>query len=479
MNNPLIIIGAGPVGCLLALFLSRRGFDVEMYERRPDIRRIRLESGRSINITLSTRGTHALHAAGLAEQVDALAMPMYGRMIHPESGPPGFQPYGKDEDHFLNAVSRGPLNALLLEHAERAHEDGAPGKVRIHFHQRLVDYDLDRREATFQDVVTGDTRRIDTPVIFGTDGTNSALRTALERQAGLECTTTTVDCGYKELNLPPVTDGRGMGPGGRFALAPNALHVWPRGRFMLIGMPNRDATFTCSLFLSYTAPPGEPSFATLTDAAATQSFFETKFPDVLAAMPNLGELLDRTPLSHMQTVKVWPWTAGSALLMGDSAHGIVPFFGQGMNAGFEDCMVFDKLLEQHVTRADSSGVDWPSLFAAFAEARKASTDAIADLAVDHFTELCDRVADPRFRLFKEVELQMEQRFPGRYISRYVLVSFTHIPYAVALQVGRIQDSLLGDLCHGLQRAEEVDWKKAECLVNERFVPFLRQHQAFA
>ena len=372
-KQPLVVVGAGPVGSLLALTLARRGFDVEVYERRPDMRREDISAGRSINFAVSTRGLHALSQVGLDEEVLQQAVPMRGRMMHARDGTLTFQRYGKDDSQFINSMSRGGLNKLLMDRAESAHAQGH-GRVHVHFHQRLVGHDFERQVARFRDERTGREHEVAAPVIFGTDGSGSALREALAEASGGEARSSVLDAGYKELTMPPA-DGTGDGPDGRFALEPHALHIWPRGHFMLIALANPDGSFTCTLFLPYEAPGDEPSFAKLPDADAAQAFFAHHFPDALALIPGLGDAFQAAPLGQMTTIHAWPWSHGSALLVGDAAHGVVPFFGQGMNAGFEDCTLLDALLARHLESGTRETLDWEQLFRAYAEARKPDADA--------------------------------------------------------------------------------------------------------
>jgi len=436
------IFGAGPVGSLLALMLARRGFAVDVYERRPDMRVHPVAGGRSINLAVSARGLYALHQVGLDDEVLAQAVPMLGRMVHGRDGARTFLRYGRDDSEHINSMSRGGLNKLLMTRAEAA------GDVRIHFSRRLVGYHFDAGEAALRDEQTGRTERIAAPVAVGTDGSASVLRKAM----GARVSESPLDFGYKELTMPP------LGTGG-FALEPGALHIWPRGSYMLIALPNRDGSFTCTLFLRF---EGDPSFARLVEARSVRAFFAREFADALPLVPDLVEQFLAAPLGRMSTVKAWPWSRGSALLVGDAAHAIVPFFGQGMNAGFEDCTELDALFD--------SRTDWEQLFARFAERRKPDTDAIADLAVENFVEMRDRVADPRFLLEKEVEAELSRRMPGEYVSRYQLVTFTRVPYRAALEAGKIQASILSELCAGKARAGEIDYERAARLVRERLSP---------
>jgi len=431
-------VGAGPVGSLLALTLARRGHDVEVYERRPDMRSVEIPAGRSINLAVSTRGLHALHEVGLADDVLAEAVPMRGRMTHAPDGKVALLPYGRSEREFINSMSRGGLNKLLMTRAEET------GRVRFHFNQRLLDYDFDLRVARFE---PGGYRRAD--VIIGSDGGASTLRTCVSAEVSED----TRSSGYKELTMP-AAGRRG------FAMYKNALHIWPRGSFMLIALPNRDGSFTCTLFLPF---EGTPSFAGLTTEADVLQFFRTYFPDAVPLIPGLSQQFLEAPLGRMATVKAAPWSRGGALLIGDAAHAIVPFFGQGMNAGFEDVTLLAGMLTG----------DWPADFARFAEARKPDTDAIADLAVENFVEMRDKVADPRFLRMREIEQQLQDRMRGRYLTRYQLVTFTRVPYRVALQAGEIQSRLLSDLT----AQPKPDYRRGVQAAEATLVPLLRAHGA--
>lgn len=416
----LVVIGAGPVGSLLALTMARKGLRVDVYERRPDMRRVDIAAGRSINLAVSTRGLHALHEVGLDDDVLREAVPMLGRMTHALDASTKLLPYGRSAAEFINSMSRGGLNKLLMTRAEES------GRVRIHFEHKLVDYRDDT--AVFENGA-----RVEAKVIVGADGSASALRKSISTEVSEEYLT----AGYKELTMPP---GSGMHR--------EALHIWPRGSFMLIALPNLDGSFTCTLFLSF------EEFAKLGTPQAAQAFGEKFFPDAIERIPDFAQQLVEAPLGRMVTVKAWPWSRDRALLIGDAAHAIVPFFGQGMNAGFEDVTLLAQSFDD---------------FAAFAEQRKPDADAIADLAIENFVEMRDKVADPEFLRMREIEHDLQERMPGRYLTRYQLVTFTRVPYRVALAAGRIQSEILAAI------AETSDYSRGTKLAEQRLIPLLRAH----
>jgi len=446
-RDKLTLIGSGLTGPLLAISLVERGFEVELYERRPDMRRVPISAGRSINLALSTRGIHALREAGVFEQIRKIIIPMRGRMMHAVSGELTFMPYGKDETEVINAVSRAELNIALMNAAE-AHG------VSIHFNHRCTGFDLRSGAVYVRNHDTGPRATIETNVAIATDGAVSAIRTAMLKVPRFNFSQQYLDYGYKELTIP-------AGPGGQHIFETHALHIWPRGTFMLIALPNIDGTFGCILFLPF---DGDVSFTSLDTESKVQTFFATQFPDALAVMPDLKANFFANPTGAMVTVKCSPWHVdGKALLLGDAAHAIVPFFGQGMNCAFEDCTYFLELL-------DRLGPDWPRLFSEFENARKTDTDAIADLAIENFVEMRDRVADPRFLFRKKIELELEKKYPGTFVPKYAMVTFHRTPYSVAAARGAIQDRILGELCDSVQRIEDVDWQKADKLVHRELTP---------
>jgi kynurenine 3-monooxygenase len=452
-EKPITLIGAGLTGPLLAILLRQRGYAVEIYERRADMRRVGAEGGRSINLALSARGIHALQQAGLWDRMRQIALPMKGRMMHAVPGDLTFQPYGKNPADVIYSISRADLNIALMNAAE---ENG----VEIRFQHRCVEYDLKAYEVTLLDEEKNEQRKFRTEHVIACDGSASALRSAMLKLPRFDFSQQHLDYGYKELTLP-------ASAGGGHLLEVNALHIWPRGNHMLIALPNVDGTFACILFLPFDGPV---SFARIGTRSDVEDFFRQYFPDALAMMPKLAENYFSNPTGSMVTVRCSPWhVAGNALLLGDAAHAIVPFFGQGINCGFEDCTSLISSLETH-------GPDWQLVFSEFQQDRKVNTDAIADMAIENFTEMRDRVADPRFLLRKKVELAIEARYPDLFAPKYSMVTFLrHVPYSVAMARGASQDLLLTELCQSIHAVEDLDWEKAELLVHRDLKPLERTH----
>jgi kynurenine 3-monooxygenase len=448
----ITLIGAGLNGPLLAILLMQREFAVEIYERRPDMRRVRTSAGRSINLAISTRGIHALQQAGLWGRMRRIIIPMKGRMMHSIAGELTFQPYGKNEKEVINSISRAELNIALMDAAE---EHG----TTIHFNRRCTGYDLKTGAIRVRDEETGEETTREAGVVIGCDGSASAIRAEMLKLSRFNFSQQYLDYGYKELTIP-------AGPRGEHLLETHALHIWPRGNHMLIALPNIDGTFACILFLPF---EGADSFAGLTTPAQTVRFFESRFPDALSLMPQLADNYFANPTGAMVTVKCSPWhVEGRALLLGDAVHAIVPFFGQGINCGFEDCTCLLELLERH-------GGDWPRVFSEFEKERKVNTDAIADMAIENFTEMRDRVADSRFLFRKKVELALEARYPQLFVPKYAMVTFHRIPYSVALARGAVQDRMLAELCESINRVEDLDWNKADQMIRRDLTPLeLRQ-----
>ncbi|MCG5220047.1 FAD-dependent oxidoreductase [Streptosporangium sp. KLBMP 9127] len=395
------IVGAGLVGCLLACFLARRGHTVTLYERRPDPREAGAERGRSINLAISERGVDALRRVGLDQAVLSAALPMPGRMMHAPDGTLSFQPYSADGRRAINSISRGDLNRTLLDAAAEL-----PG-LRLRFSHRLVGLDVDDGEMEFDTPEGRVTCR--SPVVIGADGAFSAVRAALQVRPGFDFSQEFLDYGYKELSIPPADGGYAMDPG--------ALHIWPRGRSMMIALPNPDRSFTCTLFWP------KRDFA---DASRIADVFAAAYPDAHALMPGLEDDYRHNPVGHLVTIRCSPWQVRGAnavvALVGDAAHAIVPFYGQGANCGFEDCVELDRCL------AETSD-DFAAALPLFERRRKPNADTIAELALANFIEMRDKVASRVFLAQKRVEHGLERLLPGRYVSRYEMVSFSTVPYA--------------------------------------------------
>jgi kynurenine 3-monooxygenase len=441
----ITIVGAGLAGALLALFLAQRGLRVEVYERRPDSRQGGVSAGRSINLALSTRGLHALQQVGLADTVRRDAIVMRGRMIHPLGDTVRFQPYGQNDAEVLYAITRADLNSRLLQAAT-----AYPG-VQLQFNAQCTGANFSTRTLHMRHALTGRDQEVPAQHIIGTDGATSALRRAMLSTERFNFAQQYLEHGYKELTMPP-------GPQGRFQLEPNALHIWPRGTYMLIALPNVDGSFTCTLFLPFA---GDTSFASLASAAAVTAFFQQQFPDVMPLMPRLVEEFFAHPTGTLVTITCFPWhIADTLLLVGDAAHAMVPFYGQGMNCAFEDCTELDACIEQYYP-------DWEHIFHAYEQKRKTNTDAIANMALDNFIEMRDRVADPRFLLQKRIDLELERRYPGIYIPQYSLVTFHRVPYADAQRLGAIHEQILQELSATISRFEDVDWTTADRLITEQ------------
>lgn len=418
MSRHIVIAGAGLAGALLATFLGRRGLRVSLFDHRPDPRTSEHYAGRSINLALSTRGLTALAAIGLDERVIDDAVPMRGRMMHALDSSLTFQPYARDGRSILS-ISRGGLNRVLIDAAQ------ATGNVTVEFGARVRDVDLDRPALIVES--GGQRRDIAGDVVIGCDGAFSAVRGRMMQLDRFSYAQVYLEHGYKELHIDPADNGG-------FRMEPNALHIWPRHELMLIALPNDDGSFTCTLFLPF---DGNDSFASIADADAAVEFFATHFPDALALMPNLREQWNTHPTSSLHHVSCWPWHHNRrVLLIGDAAHAIVPFYGQGMNAAFEDCLALDRLLEEH-------GVDaFEDVIPLFAAERKRHTDAIRDLAVENFVEMRSKVADVAFLQRKKLEATLGRAFPETYRSLYEMVSFSTVGYADARAIADEQNAVI-------------------------------------
>lgn len=427
----IAIVGAGLVGSLLAIYLTRRGYKVSVFERRLDMRQHLIEGGRSINLALSNRGIRALHEVGLAEVLKQNAIPMHGRMVHEKQI--SFQPYGK-QGQYINSVSRGGLNVVLMNEAEKT---GA----EFFFEHRCLQVDFHKTELTLQHHEAIKHKTFD--VIIGADGAFSAVRLAMQLTDRFEYKQSYIEHGYKELRIPASDSGD-------FQLEPNALHIWPRESFMLIALPNPDRSFTCTLFLPFEGPV---SFEQLKTPEAVQDFFHQYFPDALPLMPSLIEDFRDNPTGSLVTVHCYPWHRHRTLLIGDAAHAIVPFFGQGMNAGFEDVRILNELLDKYDDK-------WKHVLPEFEQLRKPDADAIAQLALDNFVEMRDLVADEEFQLRKKIEAHLHELFPDKWIPLYTMVTFRDdLRYSHALEKGRRQQAVMDEIMR-ISEIEKV-WDKLD------------------
>ena len=439
----IAITGGGLVGSLLGVYLAKRGYSVDLFERRPDMRKAKILAGRSINLALSDRGWLGLEKAGIAETIRKIAIPMAGRMIHSPEGELSFQQYGKD-GQAIYSVSRGELNKTLINEAEKF--EG----VNFYFNHKCTFANLETGDVSFENLETGDTVSRKYDRVFGTDGAFSEIRHRLQFTDRFDYSQTYLKDGYKELNIAANEDGT-------HKLDKNALHIWPRGRFMLIALPNLDGSFTCTLFFPY---EGEDSFTSIDSPEKLRAFFESKFPDTIELIPDLEEQYFNNPTSSLVIVKCFPWSyKDKFLLLGDSAHAIVPFYGQGMNCGFEDCRIFDELMENF-------DGDWRKLFHETELERKPNADAIADLALNNYIEMRDLVARPDFILRKKIEARLNQINPEKWLPLYSMVTFSHIPYKTALEEGKRQELIMQNLL-AIPNIENL-WEDDNFLLNKVF-----------
>ena len=423
MGKSISIIGSGLVGSLLSIYLAKRGHKVSIYERRSDMRREDMIAGRSINLALSDRGLLALEKVGLTDEIKKICIPMHGRQIHNVDGSITFQPYGK-EGQYINSVSRGELNKQLMTIAE---EHG----VNIYFNEKCKTLDWNNDKIEFENTAGKQLPSSKADILFGADGAFSAARLQHQLQHDkFDYHQYYIDCGYKELSIPPNEEGE-------FALEPNALHIWPRKDYMLIALPNLDKTFTCTLFFPF---EGELSFDKINTEEKVKQFFATNFADVVPLMPDYVNEFFTNPTSSLVTIKCFPWVRDDKFaLIGDAAHALVPFFGQGMNCGFEDCRILDELIEKN-------GDDWHKILSEYQTLRKPDADAIADMAANNFTEMRDRTADPKFLLQKKIEARLHENYPDKWIPAYSQVTFSpHIRYSDALAKGNRQETIMQEV----------------------------------
>lgn len=432
-KKSIAIVGAGLVGSLMAIYLRKRGYEVTIYEKRKDMRKAGAEGGRSINLALSNRGWAPLKEVGLEEKVTRMIIPMRGRMMHDDEGFLTFQPYGR-EGQAINSISRSGLNEVLMDEAEQQ-------GVQIMFNQPCIGINFEESKLFFQE--DGKKVAVKHDIIIGADGAFSVVRRLMQRTDRFNYSQFYIEHGYKELTIQP-------GAGGSFGLEKNALHIWPRGNFMLIALPNKDGSFTCTLFFPF---EGKPSFDTLKTDEDVQSFFEKTFPDAVRLMPTLIKDFHSNPTSSLVTVKSFPWVNNKTLIIGDASHAIVPFYGQGMNSGFEDCRVLNQML-------DALDDDWDQVLPKFQRLRKPDADAISDLALQNFIEMRDLVADENFLLRKKIEAKLHDQFPQVWIPLYSMVTFNeNMRYSDALKKGLIQKEIMDEV---MQRPDiHKNWEKLD------------------
>ncbi len=420
MGTKLALIGSGLAGGLLGAFLGKSGYEIELYERRADPRAGNTVGGRSINLALSTRGIHALAQLGIADEVLRHAIPMRGRMIHDKAGGLHFSPYDRDPSKCINSIGRGALNTVVIEAAQRY------PNVRVLFNHRCLDVDLDAPAAQLLNTETNEMTLARAEAIIGVDGAFSAVRRSMQRLDRFEYSQSYLAHGYKELTIPPAADGA-------WRMEKNALHIWPRKSFMMIALPNPDGSFTCTLFWEFDGPR---SFASTKTDEEVRRFFDEEFPDAVPLMPALLSDFNENPTGSLVTVRCAPWYYGDKVaLVGDAAHAVVPFYGQGMNAAFEDCVTLDECLTEFPN-------DRQRAFAEYHARRKANSDALADLALHNFIEMRDKTASRAFRAKKKLDHALEGLLAGIYLPLYFMVSFTRIPYAEAAHRAQRQDRIV-------------------------------------
>ncbi len=422
-NKSAIIVGAGLVGSLWAVYLSKAGYKVTIYERRSDIRKAEISAGKSINLALSTRGWKALDTVNVGDEIREIAIPMYGRTMHDVEGNLTYQPYGK-EGEAIYSVSRGGVNARMMDIAEKV------GKAEIHYNVECIDADTKKGTVQLKRKTTGETFEAKADVVFAADGAFSAVRYhAFQKLDRFNFSQQYIADGYRELLLPALANGD-------YPMDKNSLHIWPRGRFMLIALANEDGSFTCTLFMPHEG--GENAFDKVNTKEEVDSFFRTTFPDFYQMMPNVADAWEDHPLSSLAIMRSFPWHDGKFALMGDAAHATVPFYGQGMNGGFEDCTVMWELMQKH-------NENWEKVFEEYSQLRKPDGDALQDLSLYNYHVMRDFVADPKFLLQKKIEAKFAKLYPEKWMPLYSMVTFSDIRYSVALETGNRQDKIMKEV----------------------------------
>lgn len=441
MSETITLSGGGLVGSLLAIYLAKRDFKVEVFESREDMRKVNISAGRSINLALANRGIYPLEEVGVMDKIRPSLITMKGRMVHDIDGNTNFQAYGQKEHEVIYSVSRAELNKVLMTEAEKT------GNVTFHFEQKITDVDWDASTLSLSNANANangnDERQITFERLIGTDGAGSIVRKAILQKGSTQNSIEPLGHSYKELCVPP-------GVNGDFQMEKEALHIWPRGGFMLIALPNPDASFTLTLFMP---SQGENSFASIDNEEKLVAFFSKQFPDVLPLIPDLKHDFFENPTGSLATVRCAPWHyKDQGLVLGDAAHAIVPFHGQGMNCGFEDCHDFNACMDNMQS--------WDTFFEQVAQLRKPNADAIADLALDNYIEMRDSVRDPNYLLRKQIAFKLEQWFPEQFTPRYSMVMFHRLPYAQAQKLGEIHKELLAELSADIDDIEQLDREKA-------------------
>ena len=447
------IVGAGLVGSLWAVLLRKQGFEVTLLERRADPRKQRDDAGRSINLVVTSRGLQALELAGLQTQIRKISVPVYGRMIHPKSGENIYQAYGQSNEFNLS-ISRGELNRFLIDEAEKA---GA----KLLFDHEIEDIDVRKKEIHFKSLKGPETYSYE--ILFGADGAGSRLRKKLAEIYKIQEETQWLEADYKELSLPLKQ--------GKPALKTDALHIWPRGAHMLMALANRDGSFTTTLYLPKVSTPSrEWSFERAQTPKQVDELFHSEFSDAIELMPAYQKEFAENPQGHLGTVRCAQWVFDNSIaLMGDAAHAILPFFGQGMNSGFEDCTVLHNLIREN-------SKDWARALATYEKIQKPNAQAIADMALENWVEMRDKVGDKNFLLRKKIEGSLEQKYPGRFKSRYGLITYTLTSYSLAQKAGLCQNQIMDELTKGISSLEEVSWDRADQLLKQEWFPFMEKHQ---
>jgi kynurenine 3-monooxygenase len=449
-KETITLIGAGLVGSLLAVLLAKRGFKVEIFERRPDMRKEAISAGRSINLALANRGIYPLERAGLMDKITPILTTMKGRMVHDIEGNQNFQSYGQKAEEVIYSVSRGDLNKICMDAAEET------GLVKIHFNQLCQSVDFNANQLTLKNESTGEIKQHSFVRVIGTDGSASAVRQAIHNIESKQHDILELGHSYKELRIP-------AGAKGNFQIDANSLHIWPRGGYMLIALPNEDGSFTVTLFMP---SKGEVSFDTIKTKEQVNQFFKQNFNNTLALLPELEKDFFDNPTGKLATVKCAPWHyKDKALLLGDAAHAIVPFHGQGMNCGFEDALELIETIEQ-------SDKTWQGIFEEVDLRRKANGDAIADMAIENYITMRDSVRDEKFLLRSALAFELENRFPDYFCPRYSMVMFHRLPYAEAKMRGAIQEGILQQLTHDIDQVSNVDFEQAEILIKQKLSPVI-------